>query len=157
MSRLIVPLRHRILWATGDILLRGELELLLKDHTGAWVQETFRVDSGSEMTTMPAFTARQCGLPIPQRAVSGVVHHQTGLEIRSGYLRVQVMGMDRTEYVFPCFFLGDPNLPLGPQPPSVNGPRQLLGISGVVNQLRIAFDGDPTPGAQYGNVIVDKK
>jgi hypothetical protein len=157
MSRLAVPLRHRTLWATGDILLRGDLELLLKDSSGAWIQETFRVDSASEMTTMPAFTAKQCGLPIPRQAAPGAVHRQTGLAIRSGYLRVQIVGMDGTEYAFPCFFLGDPDLPLGPQPPSAKAPRQLLGLSGVVDKLRISFDGDPTPGAQYGNVIVEKK
>src|SRR5205085_11479058 len=99
MSRLAVPLRHRTLWASGDILLRAELDRLLKDSTGAWHKETFRVDSGTEMTTLPATLARKLGLSIPSIPVPNAVHTQTGLEFRSGILHVQVRGMDATEYI----------------------------------------------------------
>jgi hypothetical protein len=157
MSKLSVPLGGKKLWATGDILLRAELDLLLKDSTGAWQQETFQMDSGAEMSTMPAFRARQLGLPLPQKAAAGVTHTQTALEIRSGYLWAKVVGMDQTEYAFPCFFLGNPNTPPDPKAPPATIPRNLLGLTGVVNQIKICFDGDPTPGALYGNMIVEKK
>jgi|GEM_PF-2910012 len=77
MSRLEVPFQYRTLWATGDLLLRAELNLLLKDASGKWRPETFLVDSGSEMTTMPAYWARKLGLPMPQQAAPGAVHTQT--------------------------------------------------------------------------------
>jgi hypothetical protein len=157
MSRLAVPLLDRKLWATGDILLRAELDLLLKDGSGVWTQETFRVDSGTEMTTMPAYRAKQLNLPLPPHSAPGAVHTQTGLEIRFGYLRVKVSGMDQTEYVFPCFFLGDPDTVPDPNAPPSTRPRNLFGLSGVVNQIRIYFDGDPTPGALYGNLVVERK
>src|SRR5947209_5468888 len=102
MSRLEVPLKHRILFATGDLLLRAELDLLLKDNQGTWRPVAFLVDSGAEMSTMPAFLARQLDLPLPQKPAFGAVHSQTGLEIRSGFLRVRVAGMDPTEHAFPC-------------------------------------------------------
>src|SRR5262249_19519652 len=57
MSRLEVPLLHRVLWSTGDLLLRAELDLLLKDKAGLWRPQDFLVDSGTEMTTMPAQAA----------------------------------------------------------------------------------------------------
>ena len=47
MSRLELPIKRDILYATGDILLRAELVLLLKDSSGNWQPETFRVDTGS--------------------------------------------------------------------------------------------------------------
>jgi hypothetical protein len=156
MSRLAVPLVDRKLWATGDVLLRAELELLLKDDSGAWRQQTFLVDSGSEMTTMPAFVAKRLNLPMPRQAASGAVHRQTGLEIRSGSLRVRIVGMDQTEHAFPCFFLGDPDNPVQPGRPAVARPRNLLGLSGVIDQLRIVFDGSPVLNAQYGRLIVEK-
>jgi len=156
MSRLAVPLRHRLLFATGDILLRAELGVLLKDQAGSWRQETFLVDSGTEMSTMPAALAAQLGLPMPQQAASGAVHAQTGLELRSGYLRAQVVGMDGTEHVFPCLFLGDPGVPIPTgQPAAV--PRKLLGLPGVIDKIRLLFDGTPTPGAPYGNLVVEKQ
>ena len=138
------------------MILRAELDLLLKDNHGNWHARTFRVDSASDMTTMPAHDARLLGLPIPAQPTS-LRHEQTGLEIRSGYLRCQVVGLDQTEYAFPCFFLGDPGLPPNPNAPPATLPRYLLGLSGVINQVRLLFDGDPGPGAPYGCLIVEKK
>jgi hypothetical protein len=156
MSRLQQPLDYQILWSTGDLILRAGLDLLLKDSHGNWHAQTFRVDSASDMTTMPAYDAHKLGLPIPANPAP-LKHEQTGLEIRSGYLRCQVVGMDATEYAFPCFFLGDPSLPPDPHAPSATLPRYLLGLSGVIDQVRIGFDGDPGPGAPHGYLIVEKK
>jgi hypothetical protein len=155
MARLKVPLQHRLLYATGDLLLRAELELLLKDNQGNWKPQTFLVDSGTEMTTMPAFLARQLNLPLPQRASPGAVHVQTGLELRSGFLRVQVVGMDPAEYAFPCLFVGDPDLPLAAGPPAIV-PRKLLGLPGVIDKIRLTFDGATAPGAPFGRLVVEK-
>jgi hypothetical protein len=107
-----------------------------------------------EMTTMPAAQARGLDLPLPQQAVSPLT--MRGQEVRAGYLRVQVPGLDGMEYVFPCYFLGDPNVPTGP---AVGGlpPRYLLGPSGVIDKLCICIDGDPGPGAPYGYLTVEKK
>jgi len=156
MSRLEQPLDYLILWSTGDLILRAELDLLLKDSLGNWHARSFRVDTVSDMTTMPANDAHKLGLPIPAQPTP-LKHEQTGLEIRSGFLRCQVVGMDQTEYVFPCFFLGDPGLSPDPNTPTANLPRHLLGLSGVIDQIRICFDGGPAPGAPYGYMIVEKK
>jgi hypothetical protein len=136
--------------------MRAELDLLLKDGHGNWHARTFRVDSASDMTTMPAYDARKLGLPIPGTP-SPLTHEQSGLEVRSGYLRCQVVGMDRTEYAIPCFFLGDPMRTPDPNAPPASLPRYLLGLSGVIDKLRILFDGDPGPGAPHGYMIVEKK
>jgi hypothetical protein len=156
MPRLEVPLKYRTLYANGDILLRAELRLLLNDNTGGWKAETFLVDSGTEMTTMPAALARQLALSVPQNAVRGAGHAQTGLEIRSGILRAQVVGLDGTEYTFPCLFLGDPQVPVPTGPPAAI-PRKLLGLPGVIDKLRLLFDGTPAPGAPYGHLVVEKQ
>ncbi len=156
MSRLQVPIRHRTFWPTGDVLLRSELHLLLKNNMGVWKREKFIVDSGTEMTTFPAARATQINLPIPLQPVRSAVHSQTGEVFRSGYLRVRVVGMDATEYAFPCFFLGDPNAPV-PTTPGPTTPRKLLGLSGVINQISLDFDGTPAgPGAAYGFLTVEK-
>lgn len=155
MSRLAIPLKHRTLWSTGDILVHGEVDLLLRDNSGAWHQESFLVDSGSEMTTMPALQAQLLGLPLPQRSVAGVVHVQTGLPIYAGYLRAPVEGMDGTEYAFPCFFLGAPTVPVS-LPPGAKLPRKLLGLTGVINQIRITWDGMAAAGAPYGFLVLEK-
>jgi len=147
MSRLEVPLQHRTLRATGDTVLWAELILSLKNNRGVWKEIPFRVDPGTEMTTMPAFEARKLDLPIPKQAVSHLVLR--GQEVRSGFLRARVVGMDPTEFVFPCYFLGDPTL----QPASQA--LNLLGLTGVINQICLTFDGRSSVRSPRGVLVVE--
>jgi hypothetical protein len=155
VSRLEVVISHKILWATGDVLLWADLDLLLKDNLGNWKKETFRVDTGSEITTMPAHLAKQLDLPLPQHVAPGAVHVQTGLEIRSGYLRFRIEGMDQTEYTAACLFLGGPDTPPTGQPATL--PRKLLQPFGLLDHLRFTMDWNPVAGALYGQLIVERK
>ena len=85
MSRLEVPLQWRTLQTTGDTVLWADLFLSLKTTRGAWEDIRFRVDPGTEMTTMPAFDAKALALPIPKKPVSRLVLH--GQEAPAGLLR----------------------------------------------------------------------
>jgi hypothetical protein len=160
VSRLEIPLRHDILWATGDLLLRGEMVLHLRDSSGNWQRLTFRYDSGSDITAMPAWRAKGLGLPMPHTGLSLPVTTATGqvtMEVRSGLLRLKVEGMDQTEYLIPCHFRGDPDGPPDPSVPAAVLPRNLLGLSGVVDKLRITTDGKPvSASAPYGLLIIEK-
>ena len=145
MSRLQKPLNERVLWSTGDLILWAELDLLLKDDFGNWQAKTFRVDSATDMTTLPAYDAQ------------GVTHEPTGLPIRSGFIRCRVVGLDQTEHVFPCFFLGEPNAPPPPGTAPSRTPRYLLGLSGVVDKIRWTFDATPASlQAPHGYLTVEK-
>ena len=75
--------------------------------------------------------------------------HQV-LKIRSGLLRVQIPGMPATTYLFPCHAVGDPNSR------QVRA-RDLLGLTGVINQIRLTFDGTSSLVAPCGILIVEKK
>jgi hypothetical protein len=66
MSRLEVPLLGKKVWATGALLLRAELDLLIRDDNGFLRPETFRVDSGTEMTSMAAARAKALDLRMPR-------------------------------------------------------------------------------------------
>jgi hypothetical protein len=148
MSRNELPLAYRRLKTTGDVVVRGELHLELKTDHGTWVPVSFVVDSGTEMTTMLASDAKKRDLPMPRRPVPGLALH--GQEVRSGLLRARIVGMDATEYIFPCYFIGDPNAP-------VARTRNLLGLAGVINQVRLTFDGATSLLAPCGVLIVEKR
>jgi hypothetical protein len=155
MSRLVIPVTSKTIWATGDIRLWVELDLLVRNNAGAWKKETFRVDTGTDLTTFPAHLGLRRNLPMPARAASGATHAQTGMEIRSGVLRFRIDGMDLTEYATPCLFLGDPNTM-----PSGNPglwPRKLLQPLALLDQLRVAFDKNATVSAPYGEMTIEKK
>jgi hypothetical protein len=147
MARLQVPLLSRTLVTTGDDVLHAELKLEVKTNQGTWEMFRFIVDPGTEMTTMPAEMARNRDLPIPKRTVRGLTFR--GQEVRRGLLRARIVGMDATEYVFPCYFLGDPGVP-------VADPKSLLGLTGVINQIRLTFDGTASLAAPFGNLVVEK-
>jgi hypothetical protein len=155
MSRLVVPITGQTLKYTGDVCLRIYLVLLLKDNAGGWARQRFRVDSATDLTTFPAYEARRLNLPIPIQASVGVRHSQTGLEIRSGVLRFRIEGMDPTEYIVPCFFLGDPNV--APTAPPASLARNLLQPLALLDLLRFSFDKNATLTAPYGEMVIEKK
>jgi len=148
MSQLELPLAYRKLQTTGDVVVRAELDLEVKTNEGTWESVRFVVDSGTEMTTMPAAEAKRLNLPIPKRPVRGLALH--GQKVRPGLLRARIVGMDATEYTFPCYFLGDPNVP------GANA-KNLLGLTGVINQVRFTFDGTTSLVAPHGVLVVEKR
>jgi hypothetical protein len=154
MPSLKLPILGKTLWLTGDVLLRAELTLLLRTNQQTWESAFFRVDPGTEMTTMPASDAKKLDLPMPQNPVPGLVMNLPGGqgtgEVRAGIIRAQVPGLDNTEHIFPCYFVGDPNQ----VPPTT--PKNLLGLSGVVDKIRITFDGTAVPGCPYGQMLLEK-
>jgi hypothetical protein len=153
MSRLEIPITGTVLFATGDVKLRAEIDLELKDAAGHWHTQTFRVDTGTELTTFPARDARRLGLPLPQHTSPGAVHTQTGQPFRSGFLRFRVGGMDGTEYAVGCLFLGDPTA----AGPPATFPRKLVQPFQLLDWLRFAAGKDPALGNLYGEMVVEKK
>lgn len=157
MTKLEIPITGKVLYATGDVRLWANIDLLLRDNSGAWQLETFRVDTGSELITFPAYDAKQLKLPIPQQPVAGAVHTQTGLPFRSGCLRFRIVGMDQTEYVSPCLFLGDPHTPISLSQSAAAVPRKLLQPFGLLDQLRFLIDRDPASQTVHGTLLVEKR
>jgi hypothetical protein len=155
MSRLAIPVTRQVLYNTGDVLLRAIVSLSLKDNAGSFFPQEFRIDSATDVTTFPAFEARRLGLPMPV-ATSPVRHDPTGLEVRSGLLRFRIDGMDATEYVVSCFFLGNPNVVPNPGVPAFL-PRALLQPLALLDQLKFTMEKDPMSAAIYGEVIIEKK
>ena len=155
MSRLVIPIIGKTLWHTGDVRLWAEVHLHLKDGSGNWHRQTFRVDCATDVTTFPAFDAKRMGLPLPAQPSLGVTHAQTGLAIRSGLLRFRINGMDATEYTVACFFLGDPNTPPTGNPATL--PRKLLQPLALLDRLRFHFGKNATVAAPHGEMLIEKK
>ena len=67
----------------------------------------------------------------------------------------RILGMDLTEYVTPCLFLGDPNQ--RPAGPAATLPRKLLQPLALLDQLRFEMRHDPGDGRPYGVLVIEKK
>jgi hypothetical protein len=156
MSRLAIPVIGQHLYVTGDVTLRAEVTLDIKDNAGNFVPWRFRIDSATDVTTFPAHEARQFNLPMPINP-SRIRHDPTGLEVRSGLLRFRIQGMDATEYAVSCFFLGNPAVVPNPAMPAFL-PRALLQPLALLDDLKFTMEKDATSiGASYGEVIIEKK
>jgi len=59
-----------------------------------------------------------------------------------------------SEYIFPCDFLGDPDAARDPSQSPVLF-RSLLGLTGVVDKIRLLLDGRPSASARYGMLVVE--
>jgi hypothetical protein len=137
MTRLVIPVSHRTLRATGDERLWIDIDLLVRDGAGNWQSQPFRIDNGAQITTYPAYDAKQLGWVVPARPAP--VHHpQSGLGVRPGMFRFRIAGMDQTEYAVSCLYLGDPNVPPAPVI------RRLLQPLALLNKLRFIMEQDPT-------------
>jgi hypothetical protein len=152
-----VPLLGRLLRATGDVMLRAELLLVVADTDQDWHLLPFRSDSGTEITTMQAALARHLKIPLPRHPTPELrIRTVTGQEspepVRAGAIKVRFFGIEESEFWFPCYFVGDPQARVSGQPGRL--PRSFLGLTGVIDKLAISFDGRPREDALYGNVIV---
>ena len=154
MSRLVIPITGKTLWATGDVRLWADIYLLVRDGAGHYQRERFRVDSGAEITTFPAYLAKQMGLPVPANPAPAR-HNQTGLEVRSGMLRFRIESMDQTEYGVACLFLGDPTTAANPAQPATF-PRKLLQLFALLDKLRFTAEKAPGTGSLYGELAVTR-
>jgi hypothetical protein len=63
--------------------------------------------------------------------------------------------MDLTEYAVPCFFLGDSAV--APTGSAAALPRKLFQPLALLGSIRFTADRDPTSGAFYGSLILEKK
>jgi hypothetical protein len=155
MSRLIIPVTHWPLRATGDERLWIDIDLLIRDGAGSWHPQRFRVDNGTEITTFPAYKAKQLSWVVPARPAL-VQHRQSPLEVRPGMFRFRIDGMDQTEYAVNCLYLGDPDVVPPANAPTASVPRYLLQPLALLRALRFTMEQDPTGVSQYGQLVVEK-
>ncbi len=140
MSRLERPLLAKALPLMGDIALRAEVTLRIKTNLQSWEPVNFLVDPGTEMTTLPAARSKQLGIPFPQKPVPRLGITGKSAEVRAGFIRARVDGMDPTEYVFPCYFIGDPDALFGtPLMVTADHVKFYSGRAGVCSQSWTGF------------------
>ena len=156
-ERISVPLEPIFVLVEGVWEVAGLCGSLLLNVVGtapspageAALEVPFRADSGAAVTRMSLVQAEQLGLPIPSETVTRQYLTATGpitQIVREGRIRAFVPGWARQgPYDWPCVFIED-------QPEMV---PPLLGLYGVIQDLRLTFDGTSTPGAFFGNLIVD--
>jgi hypothetical protein len=146
-DRLCEPLRHRF---------RDELHHLFVD-VPLWVERSdlrfhphsFRVDSGATVTRIHSNQALAAGLPVASASPPVVVSEVTAagrrdITIRRGIIRVRLHERQRSApFSLPICYVVDAPCPI-----------PLLGLGGVVDQMRWVIDGRWSPAAPHGYCLL---
>lgn len=143
------PLESKLL-PTGYTGLRAEVELQVRTRLHRYAVLLFTVDPGSNVTTIPVSVAKDYELFLPEKSIPCQIKTATGLairQVRAALITVRVPGLDGRDFMWPCHFVdaaaGDDLNPL-------------LGLGGVLNDLRIIFDGTYAQEAPYGRLILEE-
>jgi hypothetical protein len=145
-----VPLVSASVRATGETVIKAVLSLLIETRQGRLKPIDFPVDSGSSITTIAIADATQTGIAVPAQVVNLDVTTATGKtrqRRRPGRISVQIPGLEGCRFVWPCHFIEYQTTP----------PTSALGLAGVLDDLRIIFDGSYALEAPYGWLILEER
>jgi hypothetical protein len=110
----------------------------------------FVVDSGAALTSMSVAKARRLGIALPRGAVELSVETAIGIMRQTRYpgrIQGRVVGLEGWTFDWPCHFVAHQ----GP------APKAVLGLAGVLDDLRIILDGTYALEAPYGWLILERR
>jgi aspartyl protease len=135
--------------STGFTALNAEVELLVRTMSRQFAAVGFQVDTGTNISTISVAGAEALENRLPAKAVLLQVRTAAGKVLRRVYpgrVSVRVPGLERREFTWPCHFVDHHG----------KSPTPLLGLAGVLNDLRILFDGTFALEAPHGWVILEE-
>ncbi len=148
-DRLRIPLTGRSI-KTGARIIQARFGLLIQNSQPGLVPVDFIVDPGCGISTMPRLVAEENGILIPPRkTIKQIsVRSSTGSSlqrVRLGKIGVRVPGFSSRIFFWNCHFVEPPHAPY----------MSLLGLEGVLNDLRLIFDGTYSMENPYGQLILE--
>ncbi len=144
-----IPLEGRSI-GTGARIIQAKLKLLLQTRRPGFASVDFIVDPGCGITSMPRIVAEERGIPIPSEDSIKIlsVRTSTGISkqrVRFGKIGVRVPGLSSGTFSWGCHFVEPPHAPH----------MALLGLGGVLDDLRLIFDGTYSIENPYGVLVLE--
>jgi hypothetical protein len=124
------------------------LRIQVRNRVGRWESIDFLVDTGSSVTTIPVLLASKHALLIPGRSVEIPVRTIAGRIMqrrRVGTVVARIPGLQPYQFTWPCHFIEAPQSPA----------NAALGLAGVLDDLRLSFDGTYRDEAPYGTLTLE--
>lgn len=131
-------------------LVRPVIQIEVRARDRSFKRIDVRVDPGSALTTLSTARATDLGIPFPRKAVAVTVETSAGPVEQlhhPGRIVVRIPGLEGREFDWPCHFVET----TGPTPAA------LLGLAGVLDDLRIILDGAYSLEAPYGQLILEER
>jgi hypothetical protein len=143
-----VPLEARRL-PTGFTALQARLLLEVRNRFHQFEPIPFIVDPGSNITTIPLQIAQECQLSLPARTFVLEVQTSGGLvrqRLRPDKITVRIPTLAARDFYWPCHFVEEEGAKLKPA----------LGLAGILDDLRLIFDGAYSLEAPHGCLIIEE-
>jgi hypothetical protein len=147
--RVRIPLEGKFI-ETGARAIQAKLKLLVQTSKPGFESVDFIVDPGCGITSIPRVAAEEWGIPIPSKDKIKVINVRTSTgsnkqRVRLGKIGVRVPGLTSRMFHWSCHFVEPPHAPY----------MALLGLEGVLNDLRLIFDGTYSLENPYGVLILE--
>lgn len=144
-----IPLAHTRLRQTGETAVIPRISLPVRAASGEFASLEFVVDTGANFTSVPVAEANRLGITVPARVVTLEVRTAVSTvnqRVHPGHIQVQVPGLDGHTFRWPCHFV---------EHGQGVDPTSMLGLSGILNDLRLTFDGTYSLDARYGVLLLE--
>jgi len=143
-----IPLEGRFI-ETGARVIQAKLKLLLQTSKPGFASVDFIVDPGCGITSIPRMVAENGGIPIPNKSHIKPIAVRTSTgrssqRVRFGKIGVRVPGLATGTFYWDCHFVEPPHAPH----------IALLGLTGVLDDLRLIFDGTYSIENPYGVLVL---
>lgn len=146
------PILKKVIPGVDVHLLRAEVRLFFRSRNGLWIPQRFLMDTGTELTTLPASTAHhRLNCSLPESAMRLRVNN-VEKEVRLGTMEARVASSNGPRVQLPCAYVGPLEMGSAQTQPAE---RCLLGLTGLVNFFRLTFDGSPQPTSPHGFLILE--
>lgn len=137
---------------TGARVIQAKLELFVQTSKPGFASVDFIVDTGCGIASIPSNVAEERGIPLPSKTDIRRINVRTATgmnvqRVRLGRIGVRVPGLAGKTFFWGCHFVEPPHAPYKP----------LLGLEGVLNDLRLIFDGTHSQESPYGLLILEAK
>jgi len=147
--RIRIPLEGKFI-ETGARVIRAKLKLLVQISEPGFAPVDFIVDPGCGVTSMPRIAAEDWGIPVPSKGNIKAINVRTSTgsskqRVRLGRIGVRVPALTSRIFYWSCHFVEPPHAPY----------MALLGLGGVLDDLRLIFDGTYSLENPYGVLILE--
>jgi hypothetical protein len=134
---------------TGYAAVQAAIQLEVRNRYHDFKALDFIVDSGATVTTLPASVAQENLISFPEKSMALSINTAMGQErlpVHAGPITARIPDLENRDFIWPCHFVEFQR----------DQPAGLLGLGGVLNDLRIYFDGTYALEAPYGWVVLEE-
>jgi hypothetical protein len=128
----------------GRIFSSPSIYLAVRTARARLTELRFKIDPGSNVTSIPMRTAEGFGIAISPRRGQFDIKSSTGrnvVEARLGQITARFPTLPGYEFEWPCIFVPSK---------SVEPPDPILGLTGLAQDFMLTYDTTYRPGAPYG-------